>query len=237
MKQNSYTGKRFSVLGDSISTFQGYSEPEYAAFYDTAHKLASGIIVPHNTWWGQVIGQIGGELLVNHSVSGSTVAWHPQYEVESYGCSAERTSALSKDGIVPDVIMVYIGTNDWGRGTCIYDSETLQEPASFYAAYSVMIERLKKNYPNAEIWCFTLAISCCTRMPEFVFPYSYGGRHIDEYCRAIRECASKYSCRLIDLRMQSLPYDTIDGFHPNADGMKTIANAVMTSLDESIKRC
>ena len=65
-----YKGKRFSVLGDSISTFDGYSEPDYAVFYDITHKLESGVLGPADTWWGRVIEHFGGELLVNNSFSG-----------------------------------------------------------------------------------------------------------------------------------------------------------------------
>ena len=159
MKCKEYNGKRFSVLWDSISTFQGYSHPDDAAFYDTSRKLELGVLTPSDTWWGQVIEWLGGELLVNNSISGSTVCWHPLYEIPSYACSKKRTSSLSKDGILPDVIMVYMGTNDWGCGTRIHYDErydcTKETPALFSVAYRMMIERLKNNYPNAEIWCIT----------------------------------------------------------------------------------
>ena len=39
-----YSGKYFSVLGDSISTFEGYNPADYAVFYDRDRKLGSGII-------------------------------------------------------------------------------------------------------------------------------------------------------------------------------------------------
>lgn len=60
MIPNRYKGKYFSILGDSISTLQGYSEPEYAVFYDTTRKLESGVLTSLDTWWGQVIEQLGG---------------------------------------------------------------------------------------------------------------------------------------------------------------------------------
>ena len=85
-----YKNKLFSVLGDSISTFEGVSEPEFAAFYDNYNKLLGNIYSPKQTWWGIVIDTLGGELLVNNSISGSTVTWHPSYEISSYACSDER---------------------------------------------------------------------------------------------------------------------------------------------------
>ena len=78
--KSDYKEKKFSILGDSISTLQGYSEPDYAAFYDTAHKLKSGVLTPSDTWWGIVIERLDGELLVNNSISGSTVTFVERLE-------------------------------------------------------------------------------------------------------------------------------------------------------------
>ena len=236
MELNGYKNKYFSVLGDSISTFGGASEPEDAVFYDTSRKLESEVLTMGDTWWGRAIEGLGGRLLVNNSFSGSTVCYHKSFEIPSYACSDERTSSLGKDGISPDVIMVYMGTNDWGWGFRVFRDERYDpakdDPRRFESAYGQMLGKLRENYPEAELWCFTLAVSKCVRTPEFSFPYYYGGRHISEYCKAIRGCAEAQGCRVIDLYERAEPYDTIDGFHPNAYGMKTIAEAVMESLKE-----
>ena len=156
---NYYKNKFFSILGDSVSTLEGYSEPEFAAFYDTAQKLATDVLTPLDTWWGQVIDRLGGELLVNNSFSGSTVCRHPRHEIPSYACSDERTSALDRSGVMPDVIMVYMGTNDWGCGTAIRQEEDCSRVKDlsglFFTAYESMLEKLQKNYPHAEIWCMS----------------------------------------------------------------------------------
>lgn len=231
---NNYKNKYFSILGDSISTLEGYSEPKYAVYYDTARKISSGVLTLSDTWWGQVVEGLGGELLVNNSWSGSTVCSNPLYEVPSYGCSDKRTAALGKDGILPDVIMLFMGTNDWGLGIRVSNDRFVKGNENnteiFSVAYRKTLEKLKKNYPEAEIWCMTLPISRCSLKENFQFPYYYGGRHISEYCEAIRACAAQYDCRVVDLYRHIEPYDTVDGFHPNASGMKTLANAVIEEL-------
>ena len=233
-KSKDYRKKFFSVLGDSISTLEGYSVPKSAVYYDTAHKVASGVLTPLDTWWGQVIDEFGGELLINNSFSGSTVCWHPSFEIQSYSCSDERTASLDKESILPDVIMIYMGTNDWGNGFRVFCDERCDPVADnlviFFSAYQQMLKKLKTNYPNAEIWCLTLPISQCSTKKNFAFPYYYGGRNISEYCEAIRLCASEYGCRVIDLYNTADPYDTLDGFHPTASGMKTIASAVVNEV-------
>ena len=226
---NDYQNKYFSVLGDSISTLERHSVPEHASYYTHYNCLETGVFIPSDTWWGQVIDALDGRLLVNDSFSGSTVCLHPGYEIPSYGCSRERTSNLDKNGRHPDVIMVFMGTNDWGRGTEIPSSDA-NDLTRFSSAYQKMLDRLTANYPEAELWCFTLAISTFSKRENFRFPYRYGGTHMEEYCRAIRACAKASGAKLIDLYGTAEPYDTVDGFHPTAEGMQVIAKAVLDQL-------
>ena len=221
--------KYFSILGDSVSTLDGYSYPEYASYYSGARKFEANIFSPADTWWGQVIDRLGGELLVNNSFSGSTVCFDPCYEIQSYGCSEERTSGLARDGLTPDVIMIFMGINDWGRGTKLIGKDS-SDPSCFSGAYDQMLKRLKINYPGAELWCFTLPIGTCSRDDEFAFPYCRGGVHIDEYCKVIRDCARKNGAKLIDI-YGAEPYDTVDGFHPDSTGMRTLSTAVLALPD------
>ena len=226
-----YKDKYFSILGDSVSTLDCFSEPQGAAFYVGGAKENAGVYWPEDTWWGKVIAALGGKLLVNNSFSGSTVIRHPSYEIESYGCSDARTAALSKDGILPDVIFVYLGTNDWGMCARVNENEGVAgDLAIFKVAYKVMLEKLKKNYPAAEIICITPSVSTRSSNPYFQFPYAYKGRHIAEYCDAICAVAAEYGCPAIDLVKDSEPYDTIDDWHPNAEGMQTLAEKILRGM-------
>ena len=152
------------------------------------------------------------------------------YEVESYACSDGRTSALSRGGDTPSVIMVHIGTNDWGAGLQIsrYGSADL---TLFSVAYGAMLKKLKDNYKNAEIWCLTLPINTCAAIKDYKFSPCYGGTHILKYCEAIRECANAHRCKLIDLYASGIEVDTVDGFHPSKRGMEAIANAVISAIE------
>ena len=220
-------------MGDSISTLDGYTEPEYAAFYEGMKKLETDVLFVGDTWWGQVIERLGGFVLVNNSFSGSTVVKLPAYEIPSYGCSSERTSALHRDAQMPDVIMIFMGTNDWGHGVKPRPSFRSEENdvSVFSVAYEAMLTKLRKNYPDAELWCLTLPVAVCTNRENFVFPYYYGKRHIEEYCKVICASAERFGCRVIDLYHAQTHPDTLEGFHPNADGMKTLADAVIALLE------
>ena len=219
MNIKKYKSKKISILGDSFSTFEGISIPKEASYYDMGRKLISGVTSISATWWGQVIEKFGAKLLVNNSISGSTVTWHPSYEIESYGCSDERTTSLSKEGIKPDIVMVYLGANDFGMGKLI-SSDDITDLSVFENAYRAMLVKLKTNYPNAEIWCMTLARCIGLILKDAKYPFS-------EYSNIICKCAKENGCKIIDLYKNVQSYETIDGFHPNSEGMKTIADAVI----------
>jgi len=227
--KNIYKSK-ISVLGDSLSTFEGISEPVDACFYNGWMKYESGILSPSDTWWGLVIERLSSNLLVNNSVSGSTVFKHPQYEIESYGCSDERTASLGREGVLPDVILVFMGTNDWGYGIAPRLIGEGSSAPAFSSSYSMMIRKLKKNYPDADILCLTPFAGVCTAKEGYVFPYTFGGIHIKEYCDVICEVAERLGCIAVDLYSCQREIDTVDGFHANKEGMKVIADCVLAEL-------
>lgn len=228
--QRTYAGKYFSILGDSISTLAGYNPPQCAVFYDWANKYQAGIYAPEDTWWGRVIDALGGRLLVNNAWSGSLVCKHPQCEIESYGCSDDRTSALGIGSQKPDVVMILMGLNDFGWAMRPTAAAGEQDLAVFSVAYEAMLQKLRRNYPAAEIWCLTLPQSQWSAQPDFAAPRIRGGWHVEEYCRVIRDCGSKAGCKVIDISDPAEPYDTIDGYHPNCAGMQTLAAAVLRAI-------
>lgn len=230
MENRDYKGKYFSVLGDSISTLAGYNPPECAVFYDWENKRLSGVFAPEDTWWGKVIDQLGGQLLVNNSYSGSLVCKYPSCEIESYGCSDGRTGGLGIGAQGPDVIMILLGLNDFGCGMMVDAENGHADLSVFSVAYGTMLAKIRKNYPLAEVWCLTLPRSRWSKNPEFIAPVCRNGRHISEYNHAIRGCAQEEGCKLIAIDSNGL-YDTIDGYHPTAEGMQTIADAVLREIN------
>lgn len=224
---NPYMGKQISILGDSISTLEGFNPRNYNVFYSGETCKHAGVSEMKDTWWGQVISLLGAELLVNNSWSGSRVSKLPEAEtLFPSGCSDERTSGLHMYDTTPDVIIVYLGTNDWGYG--------VSPESVFLYAYEVMLEKLRKNYPESEICCCTLNTTFMSQNPGFTFPVSHGGVHIDLYNNIIISAANRFGCKLIDLAGYHMAYDSIDGTHPNSDGMKTLATLMLRELDEKL---
>jgi lysophospholipase L1-like esterase len=239
---NKYSGKFFSILGDSISTLDGYNPEGYRVFYtkDICRQIQiQGI---EDTWWGKVIDFFDGKLLVNDSWSGSRVT-RLDYGMPLFpsGCSDERTRGLHVNDVKPDVIIVYMGTNDWGYGVRLQGKKNglfsffKSDETIFSTAYEKMLSKLKKNYPVAEIWCCTLCETFMSSKQSFEFPQSFGGIHIELYNQIIRDLSFRYGCKLIDLYSCHFPYDSIDGSHPNLEGMKILAKLMCHSIVDDCK--
>lgn len=240
-RNNPYFKKQFSILGDSISTLDGYNPRGYKVFYSGDNCVKSGVSEMADTWWGKVIDFLGGELLVNNSWSGSRVTRLPESEtLFPSGCSDERTGNLHINNVKPDVVIIYLGTNDWAFGAeeC-YTDKVLDDDyhcVSFDFAYSTMIGKIRANYPQAEICCCTLNTTFMSKNPGFSFPDAHGGVHLDVYNNIIRSAANGFKCKLIDLAGYHIAYDSIDGSHPNAEGMRTLAMMMLRELDLNVDR-
>lgn len=229
-----------SILGDSISTFQGYIPAGYYDFFP-GNGLVSDV---NDTWWRRVLDDTGWTLYVNGSSSGaacvgdSTGTADPQC-----GCNEFRTGALYGPGnTAPDVIIVYMGTNDLLQSIPMGDNDGTRQVAegqvaAFSDAYTLMIDKLLAKYPSSRIYCCTITqigdYGTSTPYVEFV-----NGENLTaaDYSARIRQIAANKNLPVIDLydcgiAVDNLHNTTADGVHPTPDGMKYIAEAVRKVLE------
>lgn len=230
MATEKYRGKYFSILGDSISTFEGYNPSGYPVYYMNEKRAGNGLYSAADTWWQMVINHFGGRLLVNGSWSGGTVVKLPRKDdLYPSGCSEQRIDELSIDDTEPDVVMVYIGTNDWACGT-YYEKD--HKMRSFENAYRAMIEKIKARYKKSEVWCFSLNESYVSAYPAVKFDYILGDEHIEKYNQLIKNISKDMDCLFVDIYSHHIPYDTKDGAHPNYEGMKTLAKLCIEEVEQ-----
>ena len=243
-----FADKKVSIIGDSISTFQGVSnDTSYhssigsnAVYYgNTSSENYSQYahIRWEDTWWQQVIDVLDMELCVNNSWSGSRVLGSEN----SAGWKDQRTGALSNaKGEKPDVIFLYMGTNDCNL---LEDTTTVgthsgatamtaaSTPVKILDAYSVMIQKVKKNYPDAEIYCFTLLPHKSNQNPK-------NSGAIEAFNQGVTQLAATYGCFVVDLYQLcgishhriSLDATMLDNLHPDTAGMDAITNCVISSM-------
>ena len=202
--ENNYAGKTFSIIGDSISTYEGYIPSTFSKFYPYATADVNDV---NKTWWMQTINKLGGSLFLNNSYSGSCVAdssWHATKNIA-------RLNYCVVNGQTPDVILVYIGSND-----CASKYVTL---AQFDAGYEQMVKNLQELCPNSEIVLCTLADS----------PF-YTDDNMIAYNNVIKKYASQFNCTLVDLQSASLAGHLVDSAHPNTSGMTVLAEKIVEEL-------
>lgn len=219
--------KQISIIGDSISTYYGYVPDGYKVYYNEETALKNQLTSVDDTWWRIVCKHLGAEICVNNSYSGSRVSGNG-FECAS---SDERTSSLHTEGATPDLILLYIGANDFGRGIGIKENPFFYKEAIFYDAYKNMLQRIKNNYPDSQIICATLMKSSVKGNPQWEYPRSKTGISLEEYNEAIREIANNVGVLVADLEALNTPYETLDTLHPTREGHRTIANDWISELN------
>ena len=231
-----------SVLGDSISTFDGYLPTEPEA-YDTWYPRDSLDSV-EETWWMRVIEDNGFILLSNASWTGSHVIGDSTDRSGYTGCGDGRADAVRgyhDDGSIlpPDIILVFMGANDFLHslplGTYTPGKEVTEgEQESFADAYRMLLTKLTERYEDTRICCMTCLP--CTVIGDMSPWVNSLGLSITDYNEVIRLTAEEFDATLIDsyaCGIDGSNADTLteDGIHPTAEGAKILADCVSKALD------
>lgn len=175
----SLDGKKVSIIGDSISTFNGYIPTGYDYFYPrTGTDFVSSV---DNMWWKKLCDETGLSILKNCSWSGTCVT-NVSTPITTAECASTnaRINDLADNGTNPDIVICYIGINDfykisasnasyWCKPLGDYIAETALSvqpedemqsetfyPTTFSEAYALMIGKIMATYPLAKVYCCTL---------------------------------------------------------------------------------
>lgn len=235
----SFEGRSLSILGDSISTYEGYIPYGLAVFYP-AHGDVTDV---SQTWWMRLLDDTGMELCSNGSSSGGTcIGDSLSADEPKYGCSDYRISLLTgEQGKMPDVIIVYMGTNDLILMTPMGDNDgtKLVEEGmveNFSDAYTMILDKLESNYPDAQIYCCTLAQvgGWGTDTPYVAMTNGFGFTS-EDYSKQIEIIAANKGIPVIDLyhcgiEIDNLQETSTDGVHPTPTGMEYIERAVLKGM-------
>ena len=250
-----FAGKKLSILGDSISTFTNYSSGTAANTTNSTIKSGAvyyngnyGVTV-NDTWWKQIADQMGMEILVNNSWSGSCILTTRSGTVGAYVDRAVQLHDNTGDnaGEEPDIIAVYLGTNDFSHfkstlgsyeqinfDSLISKSEnqwSYADPATASEAYAIMLHKMTERYPDAEVYCFTL-------LPRLNASAS-NVQLLEGFNSTIKKLADKYGAYVVDLYEDGgitkdsecfSPYIADNSVHPGLYGMDMITTTFASSL-------
>lgn len=241
LKINSLKGQKVSIIGDSISTFEGYISKGYKDYY-SKYNLAT----VSNTWWDMLNREIGLNLLKNCSWSSSTCTGN-SLSTAYASCSTKRIDDLAKDGNKPDIVICYIGINDFIRDIPKGDWFTTKSELNdnenvdnFSEAYSLMLNKIHDTYPKAKIFCCTL-VPINNYAKDKYYCVNKRGVKLSEYNKVIKNVAKIYNAKILDIYncgFNKTNFDeyTVDGrLHPNQAGMVLIKNKMITDLKKYYK--
>ena len=206
------TNTYVSFLGDSITTYEGVIPTDFPTYYP-----AGDVDNIDKTWWKIALDKSLTNLLANNSYSGSYVS-----QGTMYGASEKRIELLAKDGIDPDAVVIYMGTNDLTHKIQL---------SKFTKMYEEMIITIKKMYDDVDIYVLT--------MPSNKYSTDFNAPR-KEMNQKIKEISDKYGLFFIDL-VDLITFDNVydhmyAGAHPNALGMEVIGKEVGKVLAREYKR-
>lgn len=243
-------GTRISVMGDSISTYAGWSDvrpingPECTYRYGEAYYGPKGgdyhntDLLVTDTWWHQAASQLGGEILVSNAGNSTgllcasypaNAAWD-QYLKEMLAYKT-RPYYMGIGKVHPDIIALYIGSNEVARATADQfgsvddidfsalikktgkNSYTYAEPTTVAESYCILLHKLQTTYPKAEIYCFTA-------VPNAGGYLSTVNKRLPSalaFNAVVKEVAAHYGAYVVDI------FDEF-GIDPDLDGKATQAD-------------
>ncbi len=206
--------KSLSILGDSISTYQGISNDESAHPSIGYHPYYyRDPFPPQKTYWAILLRRLGLTLCVNNSWSGGNLSGRddPDSGINRAACLARS------DGTIPHIIIVFMGINDLGRGIA---------SSVFAADYQGTLAIIKETYPHAAV--------CCVNLPDRDPTLKMRTEVFNEViAQAVAAAGDRFFVAdLFGSRLNNECYymNTLDGLHPDEDGMSIIADAVETAI-------
>ncbi len=243
-------GKTISIMGDSISTYTGWSDVAPIidapgteicgrtgeAYYGPAGgDFHNTDMLVTDTWWHQAATELGAEVLVSNASNSTGLLCAsypsiPEWEeyLEARLMYKSRPYYLGKDGKNPDIIALYVGSNEAARAsgsqfgsveavdfdTLIVENSdgtyTYAEPVTVAEAYCILLHKVSVTYPDAEIYCFKV-------VPSAGGPLKTCNQRLESahlFNNMVDGVAEHYGAEIVDL-MNAF------GLDPDSDGIAT----------------
>ena len=243
-----WKGLKISVLGDSISSYQGVS-------VGNAYNKPSKIPSVNSMWWKQLCRITGAEPLVIDAYASSCCAvasasWTSGITpaVDDSRCRALHTGSTSSGNrIDPDIILIAMGLNDFQANVPLgawdgHESLASSDTVTWRGAYANMLLKIHTEYPDALVFCLS---------PWFFVRGNAAGVNVNtvgntyqDYEDAMMEICELMGGVYVDSNnfgftrqnysAQSFAFDdnASDGslFHPNATGQEILGQSIAAAV-------
>ena len=249
--------KKISLIGDSISTYQGYifstDDSQMNKFYPDVNNTYSDMVLnEQQTWWWKIIyGKMNNARLeVANAFGGSTVSYT---ETKIDGMAKDPNDRMMENSIqlryanygvgAPDILFFYGGRNDFGQ----FGGNTdvllgAYDKASLQSAYDADATTLFNNYSAGTV---AVLRDFHERYPEAKVLMFVHDMMSDGYASATKAITKFLSRKGYDIRCVNLHENgtnnktntTIgitkeNGTHPNSVGCTNIADYVWAQYGE-----
>ncbi len=229
------------IFGDSYSTFEGYLNDPRFYYYSDKAVAQTDLTKVEQTWWGQILSNTKSNLIMNNSVSGSTVCG------TTYGTTAapqdsfvERMDALIANGYFErntvNTFFIFGGTNDsWGGsplGAAKYSGWTEADKYEVLPSICYMVAKAKEVAPNAQI---IVVLNTYESMNDALVP-GFKPTPID-YQTPIMNAVKGFvefgkSIHIVALNDHENNNINLMGLHPTVSGATAIKDQILNILYE-----
>lgn len=233
------------VSGDIAKGVYAYDNmTETTSWYKNKIMMSYGdSIVAMGGWQPYVQEYFGIANGYNRGIGGTTVSNNGQKatlwdgtQIDGWMCGDDRIAQMEPTN--NDFLLILAGHNDWGFNVPIGEiGETLVD-SNFKSAYALMLKKVFAKFPNIPIICMTPINGrlhtggVAQETPE----KNTLGLTMADYAIAVKDVCQQYGVPCIDLNAESrinvLNGDKYlqDVIHPNDDGWKLVANAVINGM-------
>ncbi len=209
-------GKTFSILGDSISTFEMCNPPGNEVFYP---KEGCDVLKKEHTWWHILTEGTRLRLMMNESYSGSRIS-----VTGSRPPSSSFLSPIRQGRLTGEIFIIFGGTNDFGQAE---DPATLEV---FIEAYDHLVRGMLQTHQGSDLY-FCTPLQRTDRALDEVNIHNWNQKDL---ARGIRNTVKSHpEANLIDLASYPIVEGDgilFDGLHPTRQGMRVIASLVKEGL-------
>ena len=271
-----------SVLGDSITAFEDYSngiaagtanstlaggrvwfpmtEREFDSEGNPIEMGTGEITEAEHIWIYKAAEQLGANILVNNSWSGSAVEF---WQYGAPGMYQDRVVQLhdntgENSGQEPDIIVVYMGTNDFKYTELVNGTYAQLEDGSYYKSvlgsydavnFATLISDNGDGtftYAEPQNTMEAYAISFHKMQQRYpnseiyvmtLLPFRAGIHQPTEFNEDLRQMAAHFDLTVVDIEDTGIEADETnfkylmeDWLHPNIKGMEVLANAFESAV-------
>ncbi len=206
--------KRIAFLGDSITEGIGATD-----LYGYVNYVA----------------EYSGAECVNYGISGTRYARQQKPTVDAPSFDLDFCMRAKEDLEGPfDAVVIFGGTNDYGHGDAPFGTPDDRTPETFYGAAHTLYQTVSERFPESTI----LVLTPIFRIEGERDKSTGNGLYLHSYVEVIKEVAAQYRLPVLDLywedetkgTFQFLPEWLSDDVHPNDEGHKILAKAVISAL-------